>query len=253
MSFLNVTQVGNYSERQCRYGLMRWITNDVGVGRSLALYAEWSESEVMLWRGFIRPSDVVISAGANIGAHLIPLSKMAKHVYSAEPNPLLADLTVHNLRTNNIENVTLAVGAFSEKKGHGFIKSTPPDRNDSNYGGCTLVEQGRGDLQIPTMPIDEFGLMECAMIHLDVEGHELLALKGAADTIKRCKPILYVECDRERNNPELFSWIRNHDYQIALHMARLYNEQNYAEYMDDIFGPMSSAMALCIPDRGWQK
>ena len=59
----------------------------------------------------------------------------------------------------------------------------------TNTGGVFV--HGAGD--VPIRKLDGLGLEECDLIWLDVEGSELDALKGAEDTITRCRPAVIVE------------------------------------------------------------
>jgi hypothetical protein len=43
------------------------------------------------------------------------------------------------------------------------------------------------------MLIDDLNLERCDLIHLDIEGFELHALKGAVNTIQTCRPIIALE------------------------------------------------------------
>ena len=63
----------------------------------------------------IRPTDIVLDIGANIGAFTLFASKKAKHVFSVEP--LYTDILRKNIAKNNIKNVTvleLGVGDGNE-------------------------------------------------------------------------------------------------------------------------------------------
>ena len=51
--------------------------------------------------------------------------------------------------------------------------------------------------------IDSLNLGRCALIKIDVEGMERAVLDGAAKTIARCLPLLYVENDRPKKAAEL--------------------------------------------------
>ncbi|MBU3737095.1 MAG: hypothetical protein FGM62_08995, partial [Methylobacterium sp.] len=55
----------------CRHGPLLYNVNDQYVGRSLALYGEFSEQEMAVFRHFVNPGDVVLEVGANIGAHTV--------------------------------------------------------------------------------------------------------------------------------------------------------------------------------------
>ncbi len=54
---------------------MIYNINDAHIGRSLELYGEWAESEMELLRCVLRPSDVVVDVGSNIG-HIPCFSRM---------------------------------------------------------------------------------------------------------------------------------------------------------------------------------
>ncbi len=47
---------------------------------------------------------------------------------------------------------------------------------------------------IPSVTIDSLKLPYCGLIKLDIEGAEMDALLGALDTIRRCKPVIVIEC-----------------------------------------------------------
>lgn len=50
--------------------------------------------------------------------------------------------------------------------------------------------------QTEAVAIDDLNLPFCGLIKLDLEGAEMLAFQGAAKTLKRCRPVLIVECKR---------------------------------------------------------
>jgi hypothetical protein len=57
--------------------------------------------------------------------------------------------------------------------------------------GASQIAAG-GDVPIKVVSLDSFGLSP-ALIKWDVEGHEVLALRGARLTILRCRPIMVME------------------------------------------------------------
>ena len=64
-----------YELTDARHGRFVYNTNDEYVGRCLAVYGEWSESEISLFRQIVREGDTVIEAGANIGTHTVFLNQ----------------------------------------------------------------------------------------------------------------------------------------------------------------------------------
>jgi FkbM family methyltransferase len=46
---------------------------------------------------------------------------------------------------------------------------------------------------VHVLPLDHFGLSEVDLLQLDIEGYEWHALRGAAETIRRCRPLIQLE------------------------------------------------------------
>ena len=53
-----------------------YLLNDAYIGRSLDVYGEYSEGEIDLFRQLLRPGDVAIDAGANIGALTVGMARL---------------------------------------------------------------------------------------------------------------------------------------------------------------------------------
>jgi hypothetical protein len=50
----------------CRHGIFTYLRTDSFIGRSLDLYGEWGEGEIILFRRLLQTGSVVIDVGANI-------------------------------------------------------------------------------------------------------------------------------------------------------------------------------------------
>ena len=61
--------------KRCKYGWM--LFNGPYIGKCFELYGQYSESEVRIFRTFIKPGDTVIDVGANIGDLTLPMSLLA--------------------------------------------------------------------------------------------------------------------------------------------------------------------------------
>lgn len=100
------------------------------------------------------------------------------------------------IETNKCNNVILSNCGVSDKIGSLRIQT-----NGGKSGGGSSIQKD-GDRYITTMPIDMFEIKNLVCIQLDVEGHELNALKGAQKTILRCNPLILIEDDN--NNCKQF-------------------------------------------------
>ena len=69
-------------------------------------------------------------------------------------------------------------------------------RNIKLGGASNITEQG--DQIINCISIDHLNLDNLTCIHLDIEGYELNALKGANKTIKKTLPVILIE-DNKKN------------------------------------------------------
>ncbi len=56
---------------------------------------------------------------------------------------------------------------------------------------------------------------------------EIGVIRGAKELIKKFKPIIYVENDRQQHSKNLIELLWSLDYKMYWHLPRLYNENNY--------------------------
>jgi hypothetical protein len=76
-----------------------------------------------------------------------------------------------------------------------------------NTGGWTITADDNGI--VPQMMIDDLVLTECDFIWLDIEGYEIFALRGATETIKKFKPVIFAE----RDSHDVTSFLAEFGYQ----------------------------------------
>jgi FkbM family methyltransferase len=231
----------------CRHGTMLFPRGDMFVGRSLELYGEWSEGEVMLFSNLVVPGDHVVEAGANIGTHTLALARLvgpAGRVWAFEPQKLVYQVLCANLALSEIENVeplhAAAGSAFGETRiprvGYGAA---------ANFGG---VATGGGEDRVPVLTVDGLRLEHCKLIKIDVEGHEADVLKGAGETIRRLRPCLFIEDDRADRHGALMALLRDYGYRAWWHLAPLFNPQNFRGNAENAFGNVLSVNLFCLPN-----
>lgn len=135
-----------------------------------------------------RPGSMV-HAGTFFGDMLPSFAKACPgHVYAFEPvleNYILAKLCVD---ANRLGNVLLTNAGLGETIAVAHIDTG--EANDHRGGSSAIAERGQ-----PTMltTIDSFAIDDLTIIQLDVEGHELEALKGARRTIASAAPFILIE------------------------------------------------------------
>jgi FkbM family methyltransferase len=222
--------------------------HDVYIGRSLEVYGEFSEGEIELFRQFVKPGKVVVEVGANIGVHTVFLAQAVGptgHIVAFEPQRIVFQTLCANLALNSITNVHCVQAAVGSKPGE-IIVPLLDARREHNFGGLSLEGHQRGE-RVPVMTLDDLNLPQCYLIKIDVEGMEQAVLEGAAATVARFRPILYVENDRREKAAALIRTIDALGYNMYWHLPPLFNPQNFAGNPENIFGRIVSINMLCCP------
>jgi len=241
--------------KPCRHGLMVFNPQDAYVGRSLDLYGEYSYGEVQLFEQVLRPGEVVVEVGANIGAHTLALAKAvgpAGRVFAFEPQRILSQTISANLALNSITNGVIrneAVGAAA-----GVLAVPSLDYcAAANYGGLPLgpeagwLEKKVPFEEIPVVTLDSVQLLRCRLLKIDVEGMEADVLRGAKETIARCRPLLYVENDRVDKAVELVALMKELGYDLHWHTPPLFLPDNFAKNAENVFGNILSFNVFGVP------
>jgi FkbM family methyltransferase len=145
------------------------------------------------------PKGVAIDCGANFGVWTLPLSRHATKVYAVEPQWRISKLLARSVVSSGLDNVTLLSVALSDKTE--TLRISDLDLNKpTNFGGLSIGVDIEGQLGAPMREVSAVRLDditgagdEVNFIKIDVEGYEDRVLRGAVDTIARCRPLMFVE------------------------------------------------------------
>lgn len=181
---------------ECRHGTFRTLAGDNTVGRCLDLYGEWSEPEVHLFSQVLRSGDVVVEAGANIGAHTVPLSRIVGEsgaVHAFEPININHRLLSANLLDNDCLNVKTYQAALGRDVR--IVDFVDPDPGaEDNFGAFGFYASSLAPKTVCTqITVDSLNLARLDLLKVDTEGHEREIIEGALATLDRCRPILHLE------------------------------------------------------------
>jgi FkbM family methyltransferase len=167
---------------------------------------------------------VAVQAGGNLGLFPKRLAEEFKAVYTFEPDRSLFACLEHNAPEENIVPINAALGCDRSPI------SVACGRRDGSgrpvHEGLTYIN-GEGD--IPQILLDDLKLEACDLIYLDIEGYELNALRGAANTIARYMPVIAVEINGNgrhygSSKDELRNWIADAGY---VRVNRLHGDDIY--------------------------
>jgi len=236
--------------KQTRYGLMLYNPNDLYIGKALDLYGEYSNGEVDLFRQLIAPGSIVLDIGANIGPHTLAFTQIVGSsgtVLAFEPQRILFQILCANMALNGIVNSF----CYNTAVGNSAGTITVPFLDysiENNFGGLSLSkDETRPGEQTGILMVDSLNIPQCNFVKIDVEGMELDVLVGAFDTIKRCRPFIYVENDRKENSEALIENLLSMNYNLYWHCPMIFNPDNYFRCDTNIFDCIGSINMLCIP------
>ena len=216
---------------QSAFGPIIINVGDRFISRSILDGKFWDEENITLLtrvarlllrsRQRIRFYDV----GANIGTHSLALAKLlgaAVDIRAFEAQPAVFHMLCGTLALNNLHNVSAQMNAVSNTDNE-VIRVALPDYNaPNNFGGLELIPPAVSDNadmrmsgrhhDVRTVTIDSFK-ERVDLIKLDIEGMEMLALRGASRTIDTCRPIVAVEM-KKSNASDIRDFFAAREYDV---------------------------------------
>jgi len=233
-----------------RHGPMMGLATDHYITASLEVYGEYCPAEWLLLAQLVKPGMTVVEIGANIGTHSVSLARACAPgpLYLFEPQQRVFQILCANLALNDIENAIAYPEACAASDGHVIVPTIDYARA-GNFGGVSMRAEDSGVLGLRTRAIalDGLELAACHVMKIDVEGFEAEVLRGAAKTIARCRPVLYVENDRLDQQEALARQVAEMGYRLYWHLPPLFSPDNFNGHAEDIFGNVRSLNMLCIP------
>lgn len=176
----------------------------------------------------LEPGWQCVQAGARVGLWPIVLAQRgAAHVHAFEPDPINCECARRNVADRQLaERVAVRHSALGPREQQIFFSMS------KESGGEHHVGKGKFSILVPQTTIDSLALQQCAAIFLDVEGYDLEVLRGAVETLKRCKPIVAVEenalCMRyARERGDVARFLGDYGYRLVDEFSTLsLEEQN---------------------------
>jgi FkbM family methyltransferase len=171
-------------------------------------------SSVIYWRGYnstniasflkdyLRPDMTFVDVGANLGEVTLLAAKRLKkgRVLAFEPVPLIFSQLSRNIALNNWLHIALFnIGLFDQTGSLPMYRTKDTHFGTINEGQSSLFSTGndREEVTIPLRRFDEvaceYGLEHLDVIKIDVEGAEIMVLRGAEASIKKFGPVIIIE------------------------------------------------------------
>ncbi|SLM30733.1 hypothetical protein MTBBW1_2380057 [Desulfamplus magnetovallimortis] len=138
------------------------------------------------------PGDVIIDGGAAQGDTAIFFSKQCQencNIFAFEPTPSSFDAMIQTINKLQLSNITPICAALWNKNEKVSFWESPLTSHANTINS-------HGELKVDAVCLDDFiidhNINQIDLIKMDIEGAELKALYGAAQTIKKFKPKLQI-------------------------------------------------------------
>jgi FkbM family methyltransferase len=156
------------------------------------------EPEYFLLDHLVDPRRAAVDVGANEGIYAGRLAQLCPSVHCFEPIPWMAAA----LRAKLPHSVIVHEAAASNRAGAGELRI--PYRGETQMHGTSTIEAANrldDSTDVKVVPcrletLDEALREPVGFLKIDVEGHELAVLQGAAELIRRDRPVLLVESEK---------------------------------------------------------
>ena len=190
--------------KELEFGARIWCSlNERAISRPILLNA-YEPAETRFIAMTVRPGDLAVDAGANIGYHTLHLAHLAGeggHVEAFEPIPYLAQALAAGVAESAFTaRVTVHRAALDERPGTLQMRRA---QSTSNFGGAYFAP---GDVHPDEVEVaavlrldDVIAGRSCRFLKMDVEGAEPRVIRGGLQTLMTGRPVILSEL----HNPQL--------------------------------------------------
>jgi len=177
--------------------LLRTLGGDDYTSLALKLWGDFEPHTKSFILREMRPGGTFLDLGANVGyfSLLVVHADLSCRAIAFEPNPEIAARLADSSRENRLENrVQVVVKALSDRAG---MVAFGIDAQNSGHSRFALPEHEKV-IKVEAVVLDDWLAANAAnhdihVIKLDIEGAEMLALRGMRRLLSERRPALVIE------------------------------------------------------------
>ena len=201
--------------RPVRSGRLHCPLGEQPAGLAIDLYGEFCAAREEVLARVLQRGDTMLLAGAGFGALVAALvSRLGPigHLYAFEAEPAMCALLAESCAANGWSQVVCRTLALAGTRRPG------------------------------AMTIDALELTSLRLLVVDLARQEVSCLEGAAATIRRCRPVIYL-----LNAGDNADIVQGFDYRGWVHRPQLFSADNFAGIQRNVFGRRCARDVLALP------
>ena len=179
--------------REGRHPQFAVFSSDL-IGQGINLYGYWEHEELTALFQWLEAQNIsggaMLDVGANIGNHGVFLSRFFDTVHAIEPNPKTFALLSINAQL--VPNMQCHPIAASDDNGKARFRL-----EKVNVGYSRIVDDPsrQNSIEVDRWKLDDYfsALDDVRLVKLDVEGHEVRAIRGMRKILERFSPVVVFE------------------------------------------------------------
>lgn len=181
------------------------------------------EPELRQW--FAITKGTFVDVGAHIGRYTVMVAKtlgINGKVIACEPSPDTFSALMRNIRVNNLSNVTALNLAVGDRDGTGilYFHGTDPILH-------SLVRKAANSVPVTIRTLDsllsELKIDDLKLVKIDVEGAEMLVLRGAKETLQKYHPLTVIVEVTDSTERDVTTFLQQFGFNIISRVGFPYN------------------------------
>ncbi len=196
---------------------MRVDTRDF-IQRSIYLTGVWDDGVGAAMRRILKPGNLFVDVGANVGYFSLLAARLGAKVIAFEPNPDCLTAFSHNIALNNFAGVDLRPIGIADRRRRDVLYV----ESEENLGAGTLKTVSGQPVVIDLDTLDaQLADRSPTVIKFDIEGAELMAIRGAAEVLARTRAVIcevseYSLRELGGSKEELFAEMTRHGFRCEI-------------------------------------
>jgi FkbM family methyltransferase len=189
---------------------LKWVASDKDA--YISIMSDWRNNKASFFKHMTK-FGTIVQAGGHCGLYPRFYGNYFENIYTFEPAPDNFEALRENCEGVTNANYHIFNLALGDTEKNIFLDM----RYKNNTGQYRVIPDKDGN--IPQITIDSLELVECDVIHLDIEGYEIPALKGAAKTIEKFEPVIILEAWFPKEKVYTIEYMESIGYEAVITLA----------------------------------